>query len=102
MYSQHKEDEWIENYLTHSKLLMHKFIVDIGAGDGIFLSNSRMLIDKYSFDALLVEPSDYQYFMLADLYRLHAPQNSVILCEQAAVAGEKYKYKIEKNGHWTI
>ena len=52
MYSQNKEDEIVLNYFGD----FVGVLLDIGANDGITLSNSRLLIER-GWEADLVEPS---------------------------------------------
>ena len=54
MYSQYNEDEII---IQHINPLDGGFVLDIGANDGVTFSNSKMLIEKYNWGGVLVEPS---------------------------------------------
>lgn len=54
MYSQSNEDEII---IQHINPLEGGTILDIGANDGVTFSNSKMLIEKYNWSGVLVEPS---------------------------------------------
>lgn len=64
MYSQNREDELIADYFGGrvGRLL------DVGANDGITLSNSRLLIEL-GWEANLVEPSPAAFAALGGLYK---------------------------------
>jgi len=51
-YSQIKQDEWILTKLNHKK---NGFFVDIGAFDGIELSNTYILEDEYGWNGICLE-----------------------------------------------
>lgn len=53
MYSQYGEEVILNRFFNNKK---YGFLVDVGAMDGITGSNSRLLIEKYGWSAILVEP----------------------------------------------
>lgn len=55
-YSQNGEDRIIEEYFR-SLDLVDPVLLDLGANDGITLSNSRMLLETGKWRGILVEPS---------------------------------------------
>lgn len=57
MYSQFGEDAFLEKYLTENQIYIEPLIIDIGAGDGETISNSRLLVTKYNYKAILIEPN---------------------------------------------
>lgn len=65
MYSQDGEDLFIESHMTSTT---PGNFFDIGANDGITYSNSRLFIEKYGFNAVLVEPTSKCIAKLAELY----------------------------------
>ncbi len=64
-YSQNNEDSFIAGYLSGHEV---GTLLDIGANDGITLSNSRLLIEN-DWKGLLVEPSKICLDRLWELYR---------------------------------
>jgi FkbM family methyltransferase len=63
MYSQNNEDQLIKHYFNgYSGTLM-----EIGANDGVTLSNSKLLLDN-GWSGVLVEPNDKCLIKLHDLY----------------------------------
>lgn len=74
-YAQNKEDLYIAAYLGEFK----GTLLEIGANDGITLSNSRLLIEK-GWKAHLVEPSKVFY----DLKNLYA-NNRDVQCHKIAI-----------------
>ena len=61
-YSQNKEDLSVLNYFGKD---FKGLVLDIGANDGITLSNSRLLIES-GWDGVLVEPSPKAYAKLLE------------------------------------
>lgn len=78
-YSQFGEDDIIIRYFNHFKGVL----LDIGANDGVTLSNSRALIEK-GWGADLVEPAAIPYKKLAKLYK----DNSLIKLHNYAIDNE--------------
>lgn len=66
MYSQNNEEEIILNYFGFVK----GTFLDIGANDGITLSNTRMLAER-GWGGVLVEPSPKAYARLKEVYKDH-------------------------------
>jgi len=64
MYSQNNEEEIILNYFGNKI----GNLLDIGANDGITLSNSRKLIEL-GWSAELIEPAEIPYNKLVNLYK---------------------------------
>ena len=64
-YSQNNEDQIIVNYFNNAKNLN---ILDIGANDGITLSNSYKVINELNWNACLIEPSPTAFKKLFKLY----------------------------------
>jgi FkbM family methyltransferase len=63
-YSQNKEDIAVLNYFGKD---FKGILLDIGANDGITLSNSRLLIEN-GWDAHLIEPATIPFSKLKELY----------------------------------
>ncbi len=61
--SQHHQDEFIINYFKQKK---NGVFVDIGAHDGITLSNTYVLEKEYGWTGICVEPMDHEYKKLAE------------------------------------
>lgn len=68
VYSQNGEDSVIE-FILQKLPQMPRFVIDIGANDGIVASNSRFLIQKYEFGGLLIEPFEEAFVKLEALYK---------------------------------
>lgn len=80
IYSQNGEDGVIE-FILRKLPQMPRFIIDIGANDGVEASNSRLLIEKYGFGGLLIEPFENAFAKLEALYKTHPD----VTLKQAAV-----------------
>ena len=61
--SQHKQDQFIINYFKGKK---NGVFVDIGAHDGITLSNTWVLEKEFNWTGICVEPMPHQYKALTD------------------------------------
>ena len=70
VYSQNGEDGVIE-FILKKLPNIPRFIIDIGANDGVEASNSRLLIEKYDFAGLLIEPYQPVFETLLALYKDH-------------------------------
>lgn len=99
MYSQYHEDEVIAEYLVKKKIMVEPLIVDVGAGDGEFISNSKYIIEKYPYKALLIEPNDQPFRLLKKFYK----DNNRVEVLQTAVAGRVFPYKLTQKlgSHWS-
>lgn len=103
MYSQHSEDEEIDRLVIRILDKMPHIVVDIGAGDGKFLSNTKLFIEKYKFGGLMIEPSDEPFELLKKEYE----NNKDIICLQEAISDVEKPYVMQDgnmNGivHWTL
>lgn len=101
MYSQHNEDDFIVQYIHNSDMGVYPLVVDVGAGDGLFLSNSRLFIQRYGFGGILIEPTEEQFFQLKDLYEVYPPTKPV-RCINSAISDSIYPYQINRQKHWTL
>jgi FkbM family methyltransferase len=79
MYSQNKEEEFIDRYFGDK--LKDIAVLDIGANDGITYSNSRKAIELGA-EAILVEPCPDQFIKLIDLYK----NNPKVSCFECAIS----------------
>ena len=70
VYSQNGEDGVME-FILRKLPQTPRFVIDIGANDGVKASNSRLLIQKYDFDGLLIEPFEEAFVKLETLYKIH-------------------------------
>jgi hypothetical protein len=70
VYSQHGEDGVIQALLQRIPV-QHRFVVEFGAYDGIYMSNSRYLIERQDWNAFLIEADPRFYHALEKLYRDH-------------------------------
>lgn len=97
--AQFGEDQYIEKYLVDNKIMVPPFFVDIGAGDGENISNSKLFIEKYNFAALLTDANGEVLKQAADKYK----DNPNVLTHQAAFTGKDEFYRIKpQKGHWTV
>lgn len=67
MYSQNKEEQFILEYFTRNKIEVGTFL-DIGANDGVTLSNVRALAEL-GWGGVLVEPSKTSYNKAVENYK---------------------------------
>jgi FkbM family methyltransferase len=78
------EDDFIINYFNSKK---NGLIVDVGAADGVSVSNSFKLINEYDWSALLVEPYSIYFKQLKYLY----DNNNKVILENIAVSSVSKK-----------
>jgi FkbM family methyltransferase len=87
MYSQNHEDDLVLSYFGSSK----KNVLEIGANDGITLSNSRLFIQN-GWSAHLIEPNAMVFNKLMSLYG----ENNEVICYKLGIAdssGSKVFYE---------
>lgn len=87
MYSQNHEDDLVLSYFGSSK----KNVLEIGANDGITLSNSRLFIQN-GWSAHLIEPNTMVFNKLMSLYG----ENNEVICYKLGIAdssGSKVFYE---------
>jgi FkbM family methyltransferase len=99
-YAQHGEDIDIENLVK--KYQIEPLVIDIGAGDGLLFSNSRLFIEKYKFRGILFEPSPEPFKLLEEFYN-----GTDIECINIGISDLEYNYVIKHNprgnqDHWTL
>lgn len=83
-YSQHGEDEVIFNFLKEMDFNHPGTFLDIGANDGITYSNSRMFVESYGWNGVLIEPTSECNKSLSELYS----NNNNIEIYNVAITGE--------------
>lgn len=71
--SQHGEDKWLDEFFKHKK---HGFFVEVGAYDGMVLSNSYHFEKERAWTGILVEPDERK----ADLCRKNRPNSRTYEC----------------------
>ncbi len=96
IYSQNGEDGVIE-FILNKVPLIPRFIIDIGASDGIEFSNSRLLIEKYQFNGLLIEPNEPTFAKLEELYKDHS---GIALSKMAVGEKTTQEGTINWHGHF--
>lgn len=79
IFSQDGDDGIIE-YALKKLPALPTYVLDIGANDGVTTSNSRLLISKYGWRGLLIEPFADAYRALMSLYQ---GNERVQLCNKA-------------------
>lgn len=82
-YSQHNEDTYIDHLCRLHGIDLPKTVIEIGACDGLRLSNSRYFIEYKGFEAICVEPNPFYYDQLKLLYA----KNRKVICVKAAISG---------------
>jgi len=81
-YSQHGEDLFLIGLFDATQ---GGHILDIGANDGVTYSNSRLLIEDYGWNAVLIEPTTACIERLNNLYQ----DNSLVTILPYAVSSEE-------------
>jgi FkbM family methyltransferase len=61
--SQHKQDEFVINYFKEKR---NGVFIDVGAHDGITLSNTYVLEKEFEWAGICIEPIDYEYKKLVE------------------------------------
>jgi FkbM family methyltransferase len=99
-YSQFGEDKFLVEYLLTRRIMVEPLIVDVGAGDGKFISNSRYILEHFPYKALLIEPSGAPFRDAEKLYK----KNKNVTVIQTAVAGRPFQYKVyhKLRSHWSL
>lgn len=94
-YSQHGEDMFIMS-LIESGQFIHRTVLDIGAADGKFFSNSRMFLED-GWRGVLIEPNK-------DAYRemLYNTQHFNVECHNVAIAETSKLAKLGGGSHYTL
>lgn len=96
-YSQHGEDSFLDNYIKGNNLpIIHRF-VDVGAGDGSFISNSRFFIEK-KWEAYLIEGQLEQCSQMLELWK----NKDMVHIINAIVAEKVYPAHLELPHHWSL
>ena len=98
--SQSGESKWICDYLVARRIMVEPFIVDVGAGDGEYISNSRYVLQSFGYKGLMIEMNPVPFKALKRLYK----DSENVECLQAAVAGKKYGYVAydASETHWSL
>ena len=97
-YSQHGEDSFIDNYIKENNLKIINRIVDVGAGDGTFLSNSRFFIESKRWEAYLIEGQLEQCNQMLELWK----DKDMVHIMNAIVAEKVYPAHLELPHHWSL
>jgi hypothetical protein len=96
--SQFGEDQFLERYLVDNEIFIAPYIIDIGAGDGQTISNSRLFIEKYFYAGLLVDINEPQINEAKELYK----DNPNVHCIVSGVSGQSGYYQIREAHDWTL
>lgn len=101
-YSQHHEDQKLEEIVLKCKI--YPLVIDVGAGDGLFLSNSRKFITEYGFKGIMIEPSNEPFIELAKLYweDPNVETLQVALAEKGGIEYILERGMMDGKGHWTL
>ena len=87
MYSENGEDRLVVAFCEKYKIKPTPFVVDVGALDGSFFSNSRLLIEDCGWGGLLIEPDQKQ---LDKAYSLHKERRNVHYSNTAIASWRGY------------
>lgn len=98
MYSQFSEDDILEKYLVDNRIMIPPLVVDIGAGDGVTGSNSKLFIEKYNYKGILVEVDPAPYSNMETLYK----DNQNVKLINKAIDKTVHGYDISFSGYWQL
>lgn len=96
IYTQDGDDGIIE-FILKKVPNIPKYVVDIGANDGETHSNSRLLIHKYGFGGLLIEPFADAHNKLKNLYK---NEEKITISNMAVGEFKKEAGSINWHGHF--
>ena len=77
MYSQHGEDQFIEEFLVNNNFVVPPIFLDIGAYDGVTFSNSKLFEEKYGWKNILVDANEGVISKTGGLYEFIAPEKDL-------------------------
>ena len=86
------------DYATEHQTRLSRLIVEVGAGDGDYLSHAQALIDGHDWWAVLVEPDDRAFASLHDRY----VGRSKVVCQHAAVGTEHGRATLHRGTDWSV
>jgi FkbM family methyltransferase len=89
-YSQFGQDLDIIEFLNHKQ---NGYFIDIGAADGIDLSNTYLLENKYNWNGICIEPQNFYYKHLIKNRNCHT-DNSLLFSEK----GKVFNFSLSNNG----
>jgi FkbM family methyltransferase len=95
-YSEHGEDTFLFDWIAKNNPNISKIIVDIGAYDGQFFSNSCAFIEA-GWSGLLIEPHPESYKALREKYK----DNQNVCTINAAVSDSTDAFYLSKEAHPT-
>jgi len=85
-YSQHNESAFLLSYIRKYKIKVPETIIEIGAVDGVLISNAKMFVEM-GWQAVFVEPNNEYFKSLQWNYK----DNSLVECYNYAVSNENGK-----------
>lgn len=74
-YSQFGQDKWVCEYLNNKR---NGYFLDIGAYDGVKLSNTYYMEKELGWNGILVEPQPDQFSKLTSVRKSHAEQACIV------------------------
>jgi len=89
-YSQYGQDLDIIKYLNHKQ---NGYFIDVGATDGIDISNTYLLEKKYNWNGICIEPQEFYYKNLIKNRDCHT-DNSLLFSEK----GKLFDFSLTNNG----
>ena len=98
MYSQFNEDSIVEKYLLENRIFVPATIIDLGAGDGDYISNSKLFIETYGYSGILVEVDPQPFEKLKAKYQ----SNKKIEVVNKAVDKTVHGYDLVFHGDWSL
>ena len=78
-FSQEKQDEWVDNYLKQKS---NGIFLEVGAVDGVSLSNTLFFERERNWTGLLIEPNTKFYEKLATVHRKAYTINTCLSLDQ--------------------
>ena len=94
-YSQHGEDMFIMSLLNDG-LRIEKTVLDIGAADGKFFSNSRMFLEE-GWRGILIEPNKIAFDEM-----MNNTRDFNVKCYNVAIAESERMAKLGGGTHYTL
>lgn len=93
-----QEIRTILDYANDNHVRLSKCIVEVGAGDGDYLSHAQTLIDEEGWWAKLIEPDPRAFASLVERY---GRKDNVVCCNVAV--GEEYgQAQLQQGRDWSV
>jgi glycosyltransferase involved in cell wall biosynthesis len=103
MKGQHGEAQWLADYLVSNEIYVKPVVVDVGAGDGVTMSNSQLFIEKYGYKGYLIDANKTQLAKAAEHYngvKNIRGEECEVEFDGSMVAGKRYRAVLTPSGEW--